>query len=101
MTERELAYEKKFKKLLDTLRSQAEAVWVLVRKKDEQTRLRLDPMVEGIGGKLRELDSLVRELPQMTRDDFEGRIHRIEGVLLDVLILQNLIMAELLNIPKR
>ena len=96
--ERQKAYEEKIKALVGTLSGQAEALQVRVLKTDAQTRLRLGPTVEGLGVKLRELRSLVRELPLVVDDEFEPRIGRIEGVLLDVLILLNIVMADLLNI---
>jgi hypothetical protein len=101
MMERQKAYEEKIKALVGSLSGQAEALQVRVLKADAQTRFRLGPTVEGLGGKLRELRSLVRELPLVVDDDFKPCIGRIEGVLLDVLILLNIVMADLLNIPGR
>ena len=98
--ERQKAYEEKVKALVGMLSGQAEALQVLVLKADAQTRFRLGPTVEGVGVKLRELRSLVHELPLVVDDDFKPHIGRIEGVLLDVLILLNLVMADLLRIPK-
>jgi hypothetical protein len=101
MMERQKAYEEKIKALVGSLSGQAEALQVRVLKTDAQTRLRLGSTVEGLGAKLRELRSLVRELPLVVDDEFKPHIGRIEGVLLDVLILLNIVMADLLNIPGR
>lgn len=97
--ERQIAYEEKIKALVGTLSAQAEALQVRVLKADAQTRFRLGPTVEGLGVQLRELRLLAHELPLVVDDDFKPHIGRIEGVLLDVLILLNLVMAHLLNIP--
>jgi hypothetical protein len=70
-------------------------------KVDGQTRLRLGPMTEGLGTKHRELRSLARKLPLVADDEFDSHIRRVDGALIDVLFLLNLIMADLLNIPKR
>jgi hypothetical protein len=98
--ERQKAYEEKIKALVGTLSGQVEALQLRVLKADAQTRFRLGPTVEGLGVKLRELRSLVHELPLVVDDDFKPQFGRIEGVLLDVLILLNLVMADLLRIPK-
>jgi len=95
------AYEEKLKTLLDTLSAQVEGVQALIRTVDDKTRLRLSPMIEGLGVKHRELRSMVGELPLVADDDYPNHVRRIDRVLLDVLFLLNLVMADLLNIPKR
>ena len=99
--EKETARKEKFQALLDAMSAQVEGVQAILRKSDDRTRLRLSPMVEGLGAKHRELRSLVRKLQQADDDDFDSHIRRVDGVLLDVLFLLNLVMADLLNIPRR
>ena len=99
--ERGTAYEEKLKLLLDTLSAQVAGVEAFILKADDQTRLRLSAMTEGLGAKHRQLRSMVTELPPESDDDFDSHIRRIDRVLLDVLFLLNLIMADLLGIPKR
>jgi hypothetical protein len=95
------AYEEKLKLLQNTLGAQVEGVQALMLKADDQTRLRLGSMIEGLGVKHRELRSMVAELPLAADEDFDRHIRRIDQVLLDVLFLLNLVMADLLKIPKR
>jgi hypothetical protein len=99
--ERITAYEEKILALLGTLSAQVEGVQAIMLKVDGQTRLRLGPMIEGLGTKHRELRSLARKLPLVADDELDSHIRRFDGALIDVLFLLNLIMADLLNIPKR
>jgi hypothetical protein len=103
MMERKKAkeYEANLKLLQSALSAQVEGVQTHILKVDERTRLRLSPMIEGLGVKHRELGSMIAQLPQVADEDLDHHMRHTERLLLDMLLLLNLVMADLLNFPKR